>query len=614
MERERLHGPFYSFLVISVVCMLWTVPGDAQSLLTVPYSLEDGLVQSQVIEIYQDSKGYIWFGTFGGLSRFDGLNFTNYTIDDGLASNRIFGLAEDHEGRLWIGTPKGISIFDGTSFTHLTTRDGLLNDEILELLGLPSGDIWIASRSGLTLYDGDSFSHITEVDGLASPFVTSLATGNAGNLWVGTSAGACLLKEGDTTCYAKNEGLPENLVSSLLVDQRGRVWAGTASGIGLLLPGKDNRRFISLDYLPQQRVSSILEDRTGAIWIAGGTGIYRLDMSMNITYRWDDGQWIGAALYQDREGTLWAGTYGRGIVQFRQTAFTNKSHQLSMEEDVYLSVFEDADSSFWAGTRFNGLYRIEGEEVEHFDSSSYPFLDQIRSIKRDSAGSLWLAIADGVARYDESGFTHFPKDSGFYGPFTYSVLPDTNGITWAGNTSGLYKMSNDSISGIPLPILNGGRTIHTIERIEHTTWIGAEEGLMYLKEDSLHHAPVLQGTPILSIAPDQTGALWLGTMGSGVYLYDPVTEQLADSISSENGLNSSAVYFVETDSHDRLWIGTNKGINKVLLNAESDKAEKHIKVFGQKDGIVGVETNKNAVTLDHQGQPVVRYVERAHAI
>ena len=585
------------------LCSLWcTLQGFTQPLLTVPYSLEDGLVQSQVTEIFQDSKGYMWFGTLGGLSRFDGQHFTNFTMEDGLASTRIFGLAEDHQGRLWIGTPKGIHVYDGATFTHLTTNDGLLNDEVYELLGLASGDIWIASRTGLTFYDGESFSHITEIDGLISPFILSLATDASGRLWAGTAGGVCVLQDPKPTCYSEDNGLPASTVGALLVDERDRVWAGTPKGIGLLLPGKDNNRFITLDYLPENLTSSILEDRTGAIWISNRKGVYRVDESMQITDRWDNGRWVGADLYQDQEGTVWAGTYGRGVIQFRPTAFTNQAQNLNLPEDVYLSVYEDPDSVLWVGTRYKGLYRIDNDEIEHFAPEAYPFLDHIRNITQGPDGVLWLAIADGVARYDASGFTHLPSNPGFNTLYTSTVYPDSNGVTWAGNLSGLYKIHNDSVSAIPLPISNGGRTIHTIEKQDQRMWVGAEEGLMYLQDDSLHHAPLLQGIPILSIAPNPSGQLWLGTMGNGVYLYDPASETLADSIHVEDGLNSGGVYFVQLDQYNHLWVGTNKGINKIYLNSVAEDNGRHIKVFAQKDGVVGVETNKNAVTIDHRGQ------------
>ena len=587
------------WLAWCLMALLWTWQGISQPLLTVPYSLEDGLVQSQVVEIYQDKEGYLWFGTLGGVSRFDGMTFTNLTVAEGLASNRVYGLAEDHQGRIWMGTPKGITIYDGTSMTHLTTKDGLLDDEVYELLGLPSGDIWIASRSGLTYYDGDTFAHITDVDGLVSPLVVSLALDGEGNLWAGTGEGACILKNREPTCYTTDDGLPDNTVNDLMVDNRGRVWAGTFEGIGILLPGNEKRRFIALDYLSDLATFGFLQDQSGAIWISTRKGFFRVDEHMNITDRWDSGKWIGSTLYQDAEGTVWGGTYGRGLIQFRPTAFTDKTHILDLPEDVYLSIHEDPDSVIWVGTLRHGLFRIDGDDVEQFTPEERPFLNHIRSINSGPDSTLWITAAEGVIKYNENGFKHYSKEDGFYAPYSYSVIPDSNGTTWVGNLAGLFKIHQDSVSQIDLPLDDGGRTIHALAKVDGRIWIGAEEGLMYLDGEAVHQEEVLQGIPILSITAEESGKLWICTRGNGIYLFDPVSASLTDSISTQDGLNSGTAYFVERDHNNYLWVGTNKGINKIDLTPGVDR---EINVFGHKDGIVGVETNKNASMVDRRGR------------
>ena len=207
-----------------------------------------------------------------------------------------------------------------------------------------------------------------------------------------------------------------------------------------------------------------------------------------------------------------------------------------------------------------------------------------------------------VALYDmtKSGFRHFSRKDGLRVSYTYSVLPDTNSITWAATQGGLYKLQRDSVSQIPLP--GGSSMTHTLEKVGDRIWVGTESGLMYIDQDSVYFAAVLQGKPVLSIEEDPSGHLWIGTMGSGVYAFDPVTQALSDSISTKDGLNSSAVYFLSVDANNSLWVGTSKGINQVNLNHDPHSKTKDIKQFGQKDGIVGVETNKNAAAFDHEGR------------
>ena len=321
---------------------------------------------------------------------------------------------------------------------------------------------------------------------------------------------------------------------------------------------------------------------------------------MEITDQWTQGEWNGSALYQDREGSVWAGTYGRGAIQFRPTAFTNETQVLGLPEDVYLSVYEDADSAIWVGTSIQGLFRIKDKEVYHFDLDERPYLNHVRSIRHGPDGALWFATSNGVIRYNESGFRNFSNQDGIRSSYTFSVMPDSNGVTWAGTQGGLYKIEGETVSRVRFS--QGNATIHTLDRIDDRLWLGTESGLMYMDQDSFFLDEAFPKKPVLSINSDRSGKLWIGTMGSGVYLYDPIGKSLADSISTEDGLNSSTIYFTRLDSSNNLWVGTSKGVNRVNLTLYPDSKTISIKQFGQKDGIVGIETNKNAATIDHEGR------------
>ena len=589
----------------SILCVwLYTAvapPLNAQSYLTHSFSREEGLVQSQVQTVYQDRKGYLWFGTWGGISRFDGLEFKNYTLYDGLSSINVSGFAEDHEGQLWASTSNGINVITDTSLVTLTTDDGLINNHVHALLGLPSGDIWIASASGLTLYDKSGFSHITTVDGLPSNDVLSMTLDQAGTLWIGTSEGICAMKTSGPDCYAGEGNLPHPAVRDLLVDQRGRVWAGTDQGIGMLLPGNGSRRFIALDYLPQMSVNALLEDRYGAIWIGALTGIYRIGIDTQITHQWVDQVWRTSSLLLDREGSVWAGTLGQGAIQFQTSAFEYLNPSLNLLEDAYLALHRDSSGVMWAGTANNGMYRIEQDTVYHFNPGATPLLNHIRSIAHDPNGTLWVGTKKGVVRYDGQMFKQYIPRKNALEAYTYQVLPTRSGDVWVASIGGLSVIRKDSLEQVPLPSASNRYIVHALLETDDRLWIATDQGLAYYKDNVFRYIESLRPFPVSTITPDDTGDFWLGTMGYGVFRFDPDTESIRDTLHAADGLNNGTVYFTLLDAGGDLWIGTDVGVNHLDMLSYRETGDTRIRGYSKRDGIYGVETNKHVAALSPDG-------------
>jgi len=243
------------------------------------YSLEDGLVQSQVFSICQDNDGNMWFGTFGGgVSKFNGQTFETYTIKDGFISNDIRTIMLDSKGNLWFGTREGISKLDFNKSTcssknhknrlcikNYTTEDGLMNNYISSVFEDNKGNIWFgswrgeeggisrilnideeASARGENKIDG-LFENFTTKQGLPDSNVTAITQDKQGYLWFGTYKGVSklLISPGSVPVndsakifqnLSEDEGLISHVVLSLLTDNKGNIWVGTTKGISILTP------------------------------------------------------------------------------------------------------------------------------------------------------------------------------------------------------------------------------------------------------------------------------------------------------------------------------------------------------------------------------------------
>ena len=159
---------------------------------------EDGLAGDRIMDIHRDSNGILWFGTQGGVSRYDGEKggFANLTPKDGLAGNWVCSVCSDPDGVLWFGTSGGVSRYaksngrlrltDGREFVNFTTKDGLVDDGVQAIHKDVNDVLWFGTSGGVSRYDGEKFVNFTQKDGLAGNWVRTIHSDSDGILWFGT--------------------------------------------------------------------------------------------------------------------------------------------------------------------------------------------------------------------------------------------------------------------------------------------------------------------------------------------------------------------------------------------------------------------------------------------
>ncbi len=278
------------------------------------YTTADGLAHNNINRIVKDSRGFLWFCTFEGLSRFDGYGFTTYGIEQGLASQVVNSLLETREGQYWVATSAGLCLFNPNGIPRRYISNG--------------GEESIAANRMFTVYLPGEDARSKEV--------TSLLQDHTGAVWCGTEGGLYRMVEqnGRVEFWFVELGMPnehetDKHVTSMIEDKRGAIWVGAESGIYRLLPDGRAERYSDRHGLPHVSVHSLLEDREGRLW--AGTrlgGLCRLvsdpDLAHSIVaraYSLKDGlptAWINE-LFQASDGSLWAGSV-QGLIRFIPTA------------------------------------------------------------------------------------------------------------------------------------------------------------------------------------------------------------------------------------------------------------------------------------------------------
>ena len=548
---------------------------------------EQGLPQDGIHAIYQDSVGFMWFGTQEGLVRYDGYTFMVYTHDpedpSSLASGWVWSLVEDRKGDLWVGTDRGgLHRFDRAAETFEQFRydeadpTSLSSDRVRVVFEDQAGVLWVGTDEGLNRLDADGvgfqrFTHDpSDPSSISSNQIRTIIEEAGGALWVGTDGGGINRldqKSGSFTSDRHHPNDPYSLgsdrVYKLHQSADGTMWVGFyESGLDRLDP--DQNRFVHYRYadgdvrsLPGDRVHDVLEDSDGTVWVATDGGLTEWDPGKQDFTRHQRLPTEPASLsdnrvnvvYEDRGGVLWVGTFG-GLNRFSLAAgsFVHYKHsadaQGGLSHNVVTAFDEDEHGNIWVGTYGGGLNRLDANgRFTHYrhDGNDPGSLvdDRVMALRVDRTGVIWIGTyADGLDRFDPTTetFTHFryqPENpTSLSGDAVTSILKDRTGKLWVGTyRTGLNRLDPET----------GGFT-----RFRH---------------DPLN-ALSLSSDLVLALHEDQSGVLWIGTDGGGLnrlrrgvgafehYRHDP---------EDEFSLSNDSAWSVYEDRTGGFWIGTQGG-------------------------------------------------------
>ena len=348
-------------------------------------SIEDGLSQSSVHCIVQNSEGYMWFGTEDGLNRFDGYRFTTFRHDpadtNSLMDNYVSSLSVGKSGTLWIATRKGLNVWDKKyrSFIHFPKFDSVLS---------------LLERRECNVVFEDTY----------------------GLVWMGTSGGLLQfdMQSGKTKIFlhdtTKKEIYSHNNIRSIFEDAMGTLWIGTIGELNVF--NRDNSSF-TVHKLPEQYgVYAICADSTDKLWV--GTyegGLYGFNKTNGTFARFKAKDLVVGtankifwALHTDRDGNLWAGTGGNGLLKYSKD---RKMITYSLYDNYILSLYEDRSNVLWVGTG-KGIHKLDKkrEKFKCFtDSSPNSLLARdVWTFYETNDSTIWIGTNNGLARYDSNRY------------------------------------------------------------------------------------------------------------------------------------------------------------------------------------------------------------------
>lgn len=586
------------------------------------YSVADGLAQSQVYAICEDTRGYLWLGTRGGgVSRFDGNEFHNFKTYDGLINDFVRTIETDKEGNVWIGTDEGACIFNGISFSEVKLPGSA--HTVRSIVCAADGRTWIATEdTGLfvldqgkvTVYRERDPNGKSQFDILPSPWVNCLYEDTDGSMWVGTSMGVIHFKnDGTTERYDKNNGIPGIAdIYSVARDGSGRIWfASYGSGLYQLQKNGKFTRFEQADGLANNTTHCMQVDRTGRLWIGTAGGVTRISADEVKTFTEMQGLCSNAvsSIAEDSWGNMWFGTSGGGLCRLDGERFIHFNEKSGDMGTWVYTLFCDTLNHMWFATSKGGVTEYDGEYFTNYYEGAGFTSFKVRCIAQDTNGVMWFGTTgDGVYSFANGSFRHYTRSDGLSLSVVSCLLVDSLNRTWIGTAGGyisiydpvtdrIFKVGKDSGFADPK-----SSRVNCMEMdSKGNIWVGTTGAGAYLMEYDSGHAHVkkqyttadgLSGNVVRSVTVDNYGNLWFGTAG-GVTAYDG-TKFMKYTI--EDKLASDNVYSLLVDRTGHLWVGTEKGVDRALYDAAGKITS--VKHYGKGEGFAGIEVSQNAACLD----------------
>jgi ligand-binding sensor domain-containing protein/serine phosphatase RsbU (regulator of sigma subunit) len=623
------------------------------------------LANNAITALYETADGLIWIGAQNGLHSFDKRTgrFTHHHLADAddFSSNALHvrSLLESPRGVLWVGTKRGLYRFDRERNEWKRFKadkkgrgKGPTDNDVHLLLRDPANraHIWIGMREG-----GVNKFHIPderffivapprgEDDDNQRFGAAAMAFDNAGSLWVADLNGSLWTCNPETETFRRIVQLESSerqlvarngrarAIQTLAIDKRGVIWIGARTG--LLSAPADKASNIAawrrcsanpnnIHSLSDDNVTVITEDRSGVLWFGtqgGGLNKHapRTSVFRNVQYNQyaptATAQTTGAqaangfpspvvnAIARKSNGETWFAT-AKGVIAYAGDAPT----RATLLDDAALSLLHDSQGSTWVGTEA-GLVRIDRagtqQRFEYNPGKPQSLRDNlVTALAEDTRGNIWIGTqGGGVSRFSlrSQTFAHYQADDEQEGAlsdnFVFSLIVAKNGAVWIGTNNGLNRY-------------NPEKDVFTaFARAPSTQSAPPSSGFAAQRISPMRViSPLFPDAPIVALYEAADGALWLGTLGGGLYRFDEATGEIL-RFSKKDRLPSETIYSIAGDARGNIWCGTSRGLLAVGAEVKRKTSDggsaalSRLRVYGVAEGLHSATFRKGAVAAMPDG-------------
>ena len=566
------------------------------------WTSRNGLPHNTVRDIAQTPDGYLWFGTWEGVVRYNGLDFSVFGrgTQPALPDSGIGTLYVDSDGTLWLGDSRGnvSSVDQAGNWKHWPLPAGKAPAIMIEALQKDSqGRLWLLYESvGLGRLDPDGSYHRFEpptgIRSIANH--THMAVDDGGRVWMGTYDGLLFLDDDGQLKPAPAEfGLPNGVVWPYRAPD-GSVWVTAADRLYRL----ENGALRLQHHLPGTgALTEMLRDSHGDLWLGTeNNGLWRVGKA-GVEQLKPEGGLIDnrvISLHEDAEGSIWVGLNG-GLMRLRETLFTGLSHVDGLSGDFVRSMMEDAQGRVWVGSS-SGLDRVERDggltPVRLREGLRQP---SVMAVSPGSAGDVWVGTrGDGVFHVGAQGkVTHYAQGDAVPRGNYRAILVDPLQRVWLGSAQGVFQWRDGH--AVPLPFANAPDTVTlALAWLDESLWVASAQGAWRVFEDRVEQLPIAAANGARAAYGFRKvgDAIWI-TTDRGLLRY---RDGRFAAVGLNQGLPVDTVFEFIPDRLGNVWVSSNRGIWRTRMEVLDAVADgKRPKVAGEMyreiDGVISAQAN-----------------------
>lgn len=573
----------------------------SQTLSSKNYTIDDGLIQSQIRSIGQDKHGYMWFGSYtSGASKFDGKVFTSYTLDNGLCANTIHKMLVDNKKNLWFGTyGDGLCKYDGETFTNYSEEDGLKGGKLYSMMESSEGLLYFGTDSGAVVFDGKQFTNLHEkFPSFKLDIVRSIVEGPNGEIYFGCTRKGLVQIRKNIVSYVET-GVDKMSIFSMKMDQQGTLWLGTRKG----LYKQKNDAFIHLSAGHKTEkgiIRCIYEDPKGLIWAGSTKGLFQIkqDVFHEVFLECESEIINPQQFFTDNEKNLWIATQD-GVFLIKKPVFENYTERNGLAHG-YIFAIQKMSTGYWLGGYDGGISILKGDSVIRFEQNDLLKSQRIFSFEK-SKEKLIIGTAKGINSYEKGQIKSPEIFKVVDGQKVYDLMYDSKNRLWAGTAEkGLTVFANED-SLYTFRESNGlasDRVFAVAEDQHGNIWIATNNGLNKINSKNeiklFTDENGLQQNRCQDIVIDKRNNIWI-SHNTGVSFYDGKSFR---TFTTKNGLTSSSIFLLSIDNQDNLWLGNNRSLDKINLNTFYDRDSFIVETYDHSVGYIGKEANQKASYVD----------------
>ncbi len=576
----------WKILSIIIFIFYWNIKIKAQEYDFKFYGVDVGLSQSEAKSIFQDSKGFLWFGTQNGLNMFDGYNFTTLPCNpldtNSMADGWVYGITEDFEGNIWAATRIGVHKIDrktnfATQFVNVSGNNNTIYDNVIY-------DI-ICSKTGLI------YANTPPVLNVIDPK---------------TGVVERYMKEMRYNHSVEDQSIP------LFEDSNGLIWMGTVDGLFCFNPTDKKFQYYSSDnqnlrWICNNYITAINQDKNSTIWVATQGGLCRFDARNNTFIQINDAtikDVFVRSIAFDKKQNMWLGTEQNGLYKIafdtnfhiqNSLNFLKIENQLNcLTDNNVLALYVDSSEILWIGT-LQGINKLDLKEKKfkvYRQSNSTTSVNLtgnvIASLFKNDDGKLWIGTwGNGLNIFDRKTgeVQHYTQNSlppfNISDDFVHVITKDKKRNIWLGTRNGIDILPENSQAFVPIqeffnstqiPSFKQSRIYDIYENNDGKFWIATNNGLYIINTKAFSYTHYVKGNNSQSISDnliydifeDSRGYFWIATIDGLDVFYPHLNKFIHINRKSENPntLCDDFVVSLCEDDKGNIWIGTKSAVNK----------------------------------------------------